>query len=117
MPFGAGGAAAVLLPSKYGQKWDLSSLDHNHLPWAPRNVTYAGPDALTLALSPAAGGAAPVVLPSKDGQKWTPEEVVELTRLVEDPAYLKERLGLDKVRAWWWWWGVGGCCTRVGCVF
>lgn len=38
-------------------------------------------------------------LPTKDGQKWTAEEVAELTRLVEDPAYLKQRLGLDKVGA------------------
>ncbi|KDD71410.1 hypothetical protein H632_c5090p0, partial [Helicosporidium sp. ATCC 50920] len=36
-------------------------------------------------------------LPANDGKKWSAEEVVELLRLGEDPAYLKERLDLDKV--------------------
>ena len=70
-----------MLPSKDGQKW------------TPEEV--AKPKSVYVSFS--AGASAQGVLPSKDGQKWTPEEVAELTRLVEEPAYLKEKLGLDKV--------------------
>ena len=35
-------------------------------------------------------------LPSNDGKKWGTDEVQELVKLVEDGAYLKDRLGLDK---------------------
>ncbi|GAB4813305.1 hypothetical protein N2152v2_000351 [Parachlorella kessleri] len=72
--------------------WDLVA---KHLGRGKRSVMRKYDNLRTGML--AAGASAQGVLPSKDGQKWTPEEVAELTRLVEDPAYLKERLGLDKI--------------------
>ena len=59
----------------------------------PRMPAHSAPNPTPLLL--VAAGA--TTLPVNDGRKWTQEEVQERVKMVEDPVFLKERLGLDKV--------------------
>ena len=68
-----------------------------HLGRGKRSVQRKYDNLKGTAAAAAAAAGATAALPSNDGKKWAPEEVAELMRLVEDPLYLKQTLGLDKV--------------------
>ncbi|KAL6782100.1 hypothetical protein ACKKBF_B10655 [Auxenochlorella protothecoides x Auxenochlorella symbiontica] len=71
--------------------WDLIA---KHLGRGKRSVQRKHDNLKGTSLPTGSGSS---ILPINDGKKWSPEEVGELLRLVEDGAYRKEVMGMEKV--------------------